>query len=256
MPCKLKEVRVATAAALKLKSIQIQVEGIGPVLIQKSARAKRLSISVRPVKGVRVAVPLRVSFEQAEQLVLSKAAWIRHHLSQMKQHESQLTVFRPDAPFRTQAHELKLLPHQKPELQARIAGGFVTVFYPEHLQAEDAQVQQFIRAAVEEAYRREAKQFLPQRVAYFAKKFGFTFRNIVIKNSRTRWGSCSATNNINLNLHLMRLPAHLRDYVILHELAHTVEKNHGPHFWALLDRISGNARGLDKELKAYRIAIF
>ena len=54
----------------------------------------------------------------------------------------------------------------------------------------------------------------------------------------------------------MRLPQHLRDYVILHELAHTVEKNHGPEFWALLDKISGNAYGLDKEMKKYRIDIF
>ena len=54
----------------------------------------------------------------------------------------------------------------------------------------------------------------------------------------------------------MRLPQHLRDYVILHELAHTVEKNHGPKFWALLHKISGNAYGLDKEMKQYRIDIF
>jgi hypothetical protein len=54
----------------------------------------------------------------------------------------------------------------------------------------------------------------------------------------------------------MRLPEALRDYVILHELAHTVEKNHGPRFWALLDRISGDARGLDRKMKAYRVAIY
>ena len=54
----------------------------------------------------------------------------------------------------------------------------------------------------------------------------------------------------------MRLPEHLRDYVILHELAHTVEKNHGPGFWNLLDQISGDARGLDREMKKYRIDIF
>jgi predicted metal-dependent hydrolase len=63
-------------------------------------------------------------------------------------------------------------------------------------------------------------------------------------------------NNINLSLHLMRLPEALCDYVILHELAHTVEKNHGPRFWALLDKISGDARGLDNQLKNFKIAIF
>ncbi|MDQ4139276.1 MAG: M48 family metallopeptidase, partial [Bacteroidota bacterium] len=120
----------------------------------------------------------------------------------------------------------------------------------------DEEVQEFIRQAVEATYRLEAKAYLPGRVAYFAQKFGFTYNKVVIKNTSTRWGSCSAVNNINLNLHLMRLPEALRDYVILHELAHTVEKNHGPRFWALLDRISGNARYLDRQMKAYRTSIF
>ena len=54
----------------------------------------------------------------------------------------------------------------------------------------------------------------------------------------------------------MRLPEHLCDYVILHELCHTIEKNHGKHFWTLLDKVSGNAKGLDKELKNYNPSIF
>jgi predicted metal-dependent hydrolase len=52
------------------------------------------------------------------------------------------------------------------------------------------------------------------------------------------------------------LTDHLIDYVILHELAHTKEKNHGIHFWKLLDEVSGNAKGLDKEVKQYRIGVY
>ena len=54
----------------------------------------------------------------------------------------------------------------------------------------------------------------------------------------------------------MMLPDHLIDYVILHELAHTKVKNHGVHFWNLLDKVSGNAKGLDKEVKQYRIGVY
>jgi predicted metal-dependent hydrolase len=140
--------------------------------------------------------------------------------------------------------------------RAQIACGYILVDYPAHQAETDDDVQQLIRQAVVATYRLEAKAYLPGRVAYFAQKFNFSYARVVVKNAGTRWGSCSATNNINLNLHLMRLPEALRDYIILHELAHTVEKNHGPRFWALLQRISGDARGLDRQLKAYRIAVF
>ena len=66
---------------------------------------------------------------------------------------------------------------------------------------------------------------------------------------KTRWGSCSAKNNINLNMLIMYLPKHLQDYIILHELVHTRIKNHSNHFWNVLDGIVGDARGMNKELK-------
>ena len=54
----------------------------------------------------------------------------------------------------------------------------------------------------------------------------------------------------------MRLPDHLIDYIILHELAHTVEKNHGPNFWALMNQLTGNAKKLAEEVKKYNLRIY
>lgn len=225
------------------------------MLIERSDKAKRLSISVRPLKGIRVAVPPHISFEKAEQLIYTKADWIKAHQARMQQ-EQQLTVYDSTSEFKTKHHALRLLTHAHYNMRCLIQDGYITVFYPAHKDVRDSDVQKFIRQAIEEGYRREAKQYLPQRVAYFAQKFGFSYQNVFIKNAKSRWGSCSHINNINLNLHLMRLPDALCDYVILHELAHTVEKNHGPRFWALLDQVCGNAKALDKKLKAYRISIF
>lgn len=245
-----------SSSFLRLTSVNLHIDGIGQVLIERSEKAKRLSISIRPLKGIRVAVPPHISFEKAEQLIYTKADWIKEHQARMQQHEGKMTIYDNSSEFKTRSHKLRLLTHAQYTMRCVIQNGYINVFYPAHKSVKDNDVQKFIRQSIEDAYRKEAKQYLPERVAYFAEKFGFQYQNVFIKNAKSRWGSCSHTNNINLNLHLMRLPDALCDYVILHELAHTVEKNHGPGFWSLLDSVCGDARALDKKLKAFRISIF
>ena len=82
----------------------------------------------------------------------------------------------------------------------------------------------------------------------------FVYNKVTIRNQKTRWGSCSGKNNINLNMKLMNIPNHLIDYVILHELVHTKVKNHRPLFWGSLDIYVGNAKAIDKELKKYSLS--
>ena len=136
-------------------------------------------------------------------------------------------------------------------------GKYIFVYYPDYADVKDTRIQNAIRRGIEEAWRIEAKKYLPLRVQQLAERYEFTYNRIFVKNTKSRWGSCSHVNNINLNLHLMRLPQHLCDYIILHELAHTVHKNHGKDFWKLLDRISsGKARQLAKEVGMYRLNVW
>jgi predicted metal-dependent hydrolase len=111
------------------------------------------------------------------------------------------------------------------------------------------------REKVTEDLRKRAKAYLPGRTAELASLHGFGYRRVCIRASRSRWGSCSAVNNINLSLFLMQLPSHLIDYVILHELVHTVHKNHSAEFWERLERHAGNAKLLSKEIRKYRITL-
>ena len=101
-----------------------------------------------------------------------------------------------------------------------------------------------------EELRLKAKRTLLPRLELLARMHQFSYRKSFIKNNRTNWGSCSGVNNINLNLRIVLLPDHLRDYVLLHELCHTRIKNHGPQFWALLNSVTaGNAKIYAKELR-------
>ena len=89
-----------------------------------------------------------------------------------------------------------------------------------------------------ETMRRQAKAELPTRLSQFAKKYGFTYNRVTIKHNSTNWGSCSARNNINLNLNIVRLPAPLRDYILLHELCHLRHHDHGHAFHLLLEHFA------------------
>lgn len=117
-------------------------------------------------------------------------------------------------------------------------------------------LQKWLRKVVLEALRRRAKDVLPLRLEALSKHFGLPYRGVKINSSRGRWGSCSATKSINLSCYLLLLPSRLIDYVLLHELAHTREMNHGGNFWALLNRLTdGKAPLLRRELKGYKTGI-
>ena len=106
-----------------------------------------------------------------------------------------------------------------------------------------------------EQLRKAAKAYLPQRVAYLAARFSLCYGKVTIRATRSKWGSCSAVGNISLSLYLMQLPEHLCDYVIIHELCHTVHHNHSPRFHALVDRLTmGQERALARELRMHTIA--
>ncbi len=176
----------------------INIKNVGPVLFQKSNRAKKINISIKSNKSVRVAVPRYVTYHYAEKIVKSKIDWIQKNLEKISK-------------------KIKLQKNNLP-------------INKEH-----------------------AKIFLKNRINFLSKQNNFPINRVFIKNQKTRWGSCSSKNNINLNIQLYRLPNELIDYVIFHELVHIYVKNHSLEFWKMLIRYVPNARSLDKDLKGYLI---
>jgi len=240
---------------MEMEDQVIKIQGVDVTLF-RSHRAKRLNITIKPFTGVRVSVPHSVSFKKAKEATEQRISWIKSHLSKMEKSEGLFTVFNLDTAFQTRTHHLGIKVSSTGTLRSVVRDNKIAVTIPHANQIADAKVQNAIRKAIEHAWRKEAKDHLPLRVETLAAKHNFTYKNVAIKNAKTRWGSCSFDNNINLSLHLMRLPDHLVDYVILHELAHTKIKNHSRDFWQLLDIVSGNAKKLDREVKGYSIPIY
>ena len=132
--------------------------------------------------------------------------------------------------------------------------GILRIACPSGTRFESDRVQEILKDLLEKALRHEAKRLLPDRLMTLAARHRFTCTGVRIMNSKTRWGSCSTRKSINLSLSLMLLPWHLVDYVLLHELCHTVEMNHSDRFWKLLNSVTDNkALALRHELKGYHM---
>ena len=227
----------------------VQHPVLGEITVNPSIRARRLSISVRPGGEVRLTIPRRMSAQEALRFLEEKRDWVLRARARMAERcRPQLIV----PPYATRTHRLSLEPVAGTEMRVRVSDGRIGVRYPSELTPEDDRVQEAIRRGIEEAWRIEAKAYLPGRVSELARQTGLRCGRVTIRNARTRWGSCSVNNDISLSLHLMKLPDPLIDYIILHELCHTRHKNHGPRFHALLDKVcQGRHLVLRRQLKAY-----
>jgi predicted metal-dependent hydrolase len=97
-----------------------------------------------------------------------------------------------------------------------------------------------------------AKERLPKTLERVSARAGLRYGRLTIRNSRSRWGSCSSEGNISLSLHLARLPEELVEYVCVHELCHTVHHNHSAEFHSLVNlHTAGREKELAKQLKNY-----
>lgn len=135
--------------------------------------------------------------------------------------------------------------------------GQLVCYYPAGIDWSDGRLQALLTNAVEESLRQHAKILLPPRLQAMALARGLTFRDVTIRKTKGRWGSCSSKGNISLSLYLMVLPRHLQDYVMQHELTHLLEMNHGSRFWALLDEaVGGCAVKYRSEMRNFDTSVF
>lgn len=100
-------------------------------------------------------------------------------------------------------------------------------------------------------YREKARSHIRNRLEIFTKNFNLSYNKLRINGAKTRWGSCSPTNNLNFNWKIILAPTNIIDYLIVHELAHTKEKNHQKPFWNLVEKMDPNYKENRKWLKKH-----
>ena len=234
------------------------VAGIGEVQLVRKARSKRLRIAVKSSGEVLVSIPWLFSFSRGEAFLEQKKNWVIKTQRKLEKQDITKVPLQPGVLFSSRNFKYLLLPgktervqvHMRPEEKS------VIISYPEQESLQQLEIQSKIKLAIEGVLRYEAKRYLPIRARELANHLGYTFKAVTIKNNKTNWGSCSSLKNINLNLHLMRLPDRLIDYIIVHELIHTKIPNHGLSFKEMLKNHFPDSAEQDKAIKKFRPEFF
>lgn len=223
---------------------------LGDLVVHVNSRARRLVFRTKS-DAIYVSVPPHVTMREVEEAIEK----LREQLLVMRQKVARPLI---DLSFRidTEYFQLSLVNGNHDKFLAHSELGKTQITCPPEANFADENLQQWLQKVIEEAVRRNAKVILPPRLYMLAEQHRLPYKSAKINFSRGRWGSCSATKTINLSCFLVLLPQHLIDYVLLHELCHTREMNHGNHFWELLNGLtSGKALELREELRKHKTEI-
>lgn len=183
---------------------------------------------VASIKGVEVVVPENFGTERLNEFVYSKRDWI----SRMSQHYSKVrersehqegSIF-----FLGSKYQFRIVKDRFPSVIVSDALRTITFHVTDR---------RGYKKEIEHWYRQQTLRLISERLPQLCAMTGLSYNKFSIKRQRSRWGSCSRKSNLNFNLLLAAAPAEVIDYVIIHELAHTVELNHSKRFWQVVQQV-------------------
>lgn len=199
--------------------------------VRRSADASEPRIDV-DIHDVTVVVPEDDDVQPTE-LLKENAAWV---VDKQRKYES----YREQIPDRTfEAGERFLFLGEDCELVIEPRQNHAVDEGSIYLRKSTVR-QSSVKQVLENFYRSRARETFEKRADYYASQMGVEYKQIEIRNQRTKWGSCSTTGTLGLNWRLMMAPHEIIDYIIIHELAHLRETNHNRAFWSLVREYDPN----------------
>ena len=145
--------------------------------------------------------------------------------------------FKLEEPIETLTFTVRIDYQTNPRIRvyaAQLVDGVLQISMPVGVDINDEAPQKALQRIVLKFLRQEAERVLPEKLEYWSQQCQLPYRSVKIDTAKSRWGCCSSSRDIKLSYYLMLLPERLVDYVLVHELCHTREMNHGPRFKALL----------------------
>jgi predicted metal-dependent hydrolase len=192
------------------------------IILRRSKRAKRMSLRILRLKGiVTLSLPVSCQIREAEKFVFEKESWIRAHLADLPQSAEAafggMVLFQGEllTICRWQGRQVR---KTGAKLLVPGADGMVT-----------ARVKAFLKL--------QARQRLAEATDRYSAALGKSYGKLTLRDTTSRWGSCSTKGNINYSWRLIMAPAEVLNYVAAHEVAHLVQMNHSPQFWAVVEHL-------------------
>lgn len=188
-----------------------------------SQRSRSIKIHVEPDGSVVVTTPPRFAKSHIPRYVEQARDWIEEQKARLK--EKPILWTSTHVYFFGVAHEIVILPTLDGSIHVRGEKIYVSPL-TKHTTS--------VRDQLEKWLKNRAAEYCLVRIDSLSQKMHVTYKNVSFKQQKTRWGSCSSDKNLNFNWRLIHAPKEVIDYVIIHELAHTVHMNHGRQFWDLV----------------------
>lgn len=207
--------------------------------LRRSPRRRTVALRIDGA-GLTVNAPVSVSRAWLERMLQDKAGWVLQKLDAWPAVPAMAWRDGAPLPFLGRQLTLRLAPGGE-RGAARLAGDCLLLAAAEGT----ARVEAGVRAW----YRGQALAHFGARVALYARRLGVVPADLALSSARSRWGSCGADGRIRLNWRLIKAPPEQIDYVVAHELAHLLELNHSPAFWAIVARIFPDYAAVRRELR-------
>ena len=198
---------------------------MNPNKIIRSKR-KTLSLTINENAELIIRAPKRLSIEKIQDFINEKENWINRKKRLIENQIKDVTSNHNKLLYLGNLFPINLEQNASKEL----------FFTGEEFIANSIEPNS-MSLSIKKWYKNKFKEIALPRVAYFANKHNLMVNQVRIKNQKTMWGSCSSKNNINLNYLLLMAPMGVIDYVIVHELVHTIHRNHSTDFWDSVESI-------------------
>jgi predicted metal-dependent hydrolase len=220
--------------------------------VRESARAKSLRLKVSLHQGLEVVVPKGFDHNQIPTILEHKQGWIEQATHQVNSHKH---LCDPDnlRPLPLQIHlrgiaQVWQVEYCPPPTPGKTAGS-ARIVGDTHLRVQAPNTPAANQRVLRRWLQQMAQAHLVPWLHTKSQEADLPFHKVVIRTQKTRWGSCSQQGTINLNSQLLFLPPHLVDYVLLHELCHTVHLNHSAAFWELLQQKAPDYKAMVQDLR-------